>query len=87
MVRDFERSRIKREGSSFPFMESSRIPHPETLASMVHECVSTMDLRRLNIVSAKVALGQHFKPTPWNTEFWKLLSVLEEMEKLGSGHA
>ena len=83
-VRDFERSRIKREGSSFPIMERSCISRAEAVASIVHQCISSMDLRRLHVESAKVALGQHFKPTPWNTELWKLLSVLEEMEKLGS---
>lgn len=65
-------------------MERGFVPRPESEASLIHQCLSTMELRRLNVISAKVALGQHFQATPWITELWKLLSVLEEMEQLAS---
>jgi hypothetical protein len=83
-VRNFERSRLKRQNGTPAFMERSFIPRPESEASLIHQCLSTMELRRLNVISAKVALGQNFKTTPWITQLWKLLSVLEEMEQLAS---
>jgi hypothetical protein len=83
-VKDFEKSRLKRQIGTPAFMERGFIPRPESEASLVHQCLSTMELRRLNVISAKVALGERFQATPWITQLWKLLSVLEEMEKLAS---
>jgi hypothetical protein len=84
IVRDFERTRAKREGMSLPFMEAGCIPRPESEASLVSQCLGSMELRGLNVGTAKLALGERFKATPWFTQLWKLLSVLEEMERLAS---
>jgi hypothetical protein len=85
MVRDFERSRLKDQNGPPAFMDSSCIPHPEGVASTVYQCVSSMDLRRLNIVCIRDALQNNLRGDRWLNALRKLFTALEEMERLASG--
>lgn len=85
IVRDFERSRLKSQNGPPAFMESSCIPRPESEASLVHQCVSSMELRRLNMIAIQTALQNNLRGDRWLNALRKLFTALEEMERLASG--
>ena len=85
IVRDFERSRLKRQNGAPAFMESSCVPRPEAEATLIHQCVTSMELRRLNMVAVQTALQNNLRGDRWLNAFRKLFAALEEMERLASG--
>ena len=85
MVRDFELSRLRRQNGPPAFMDSSFIPRPEAEASVLFQCLSSMELRRLNMVAIHDALHNNLRGDRWLNALRKLFTALEEMERLASG--